>query len=84
MRAPLLPSRSSLFGDRTSVCRTLPPPPGGAAITEGPPDSRLPTLSGLLRRKVVGSVGRKRVALEGVTGTPAPGGGGRSGPAVLP
>lgn len=53
-------------------------------MTEGPGGSRLPTLSGLLRRKAAGSVGRNRVALEGVTGPPAPGGGGRSGPAVLP
>lgn len=42
-------------------------------MTEGPGGSRLPTLSGLLRRKAAGSVGRNRVALEGVTG-----------PAVLP
>lgn len=53
-------------------------------MTEGPGASRLPTLSGLLRRKVAGSVGRNRVPLEGVVGPPAPGGGGRSGTAVLP
>lgn len=53
-------------------------------MTEGPGGSRPPTLSGLLRRKVAGSVERNRVALDGVTGPPAPGSGGRSGPAVLP
>lgn len=62
----------------------FPPPLGGAAMTEEPGASRLPTLSGLLRRKVAESVGRNRVALEGVVGPPAPGGGGRSGTAVLP
>ena len=53
-------------------------------MTEGPGGSRPPTLSGLLRRKVAGSVGRNRVALEGVAGPPGPGGGGRRGPVVLP
>lgn len=53
-------------------------------MTEVPGASRLPTLSGLLRLKVAESVGRKRAALEGVAGPPAPGGGGRSGTAVLP
>lgn len=52
-------------------------------MTEGPGGSRPPTLSGLLRRKVAGSVGRNRVAL-GVAGPPVPGGGGRRGPVVLP
>lgn len=53
-------------------------------MTEGTGASRLPTLSGLLRRKVAESVGRNRVALEGGVGPPAPGAGGRSGTAVLP
>lgn len=53
-------------------------------MTEGTGGSRPPTLSGLLRLKGAGSVGRKRVALEGVTGLPDPAGGGRSGPLELP